>query len=224
MGGGLTAAPPHPAMGEGLSGSGFADFDRLTELFVRARDVFERVTRERDLSREASDFLAAAVLPHVELVEEGFRVSLRASGLDLAELRWFVLSAGLGQPADDDAANRLAARVEKLLELRVRPPAVTQPTGHELAAIDHARIVFALLPRLPDREVHWPFTWPHPGYGDIDPPRRPTELAARIEELERHVWWTAAGRPSFSDPAYRRTFGFFDTAAWLGSHAFGGQA
>ena len=207
-----------------MSGSGFAEFDRLTELFVRTRDVLTRVVREHDLSREASDFLAAAVLPHVELVEEGFRFSLRASAADLAELRWFVLAAGIGRPVSDEPATRLAARAEEDVQQRVRPPTVSQPSGDELAAIHHARIVFALLPELPDREAHWPLRWPRPGYQDVDPPRRPTELAARIEELEKHVWWTAAGRPSLDDPAYRRTFGFFDTAAWLGSRVLGGEA
>lgn len=211
-------------MGERRSASGFADFDRLTELFVRARDVLVGVIRERDLSRESSDFLAAAVLPHVELVEEGFRFSLRAAGRDLAELRWFVLAAGIGRSDPDEPATRIAAAAEELLGRRVHPPTVTQPTGHELAAIDHARIVFALLPHLPEAEAHWPLHWPHRGYRDVDPPRRAYEVAARIEELERHVWWTAAGRPSPTDPAYRRTFGFFDTAAWLGSRVFGGQA
>ncbi len=207
-----------------MSGSGFAEFDRLTELFVRTRDVLERVAREHDLPRESSDFLAAAVLPHVELVEEGFRFSLRASGVDLAELRSFVLAAGVGQPVSDEPGARVAARSEETIEQRVRPPTVSQPSGDELAAIQHARIVFALLPQLPEREAHWPLRWPHRGYRDVDPPRRPTELAARIEELERHVWWTAAGRPSLGDPAYRRTFGFFDTAAWLGSGVLGGAA
>ena len=207
-----------------MSGSGFAEFDRLTDLFVRARDVLERVVREHDLPREESDFLAAAVLPHVELVEEGFRVSLRASGVELSELRWFVLGAGVGLPLPEGPASRAAAAAEDSLQQRVRPPTVTTPTGNELAAIDHARIVFALLPNLPNHEARWPRRWPHAGYGDVDPPRRPSELAARIEEIERHVWWTAAGRPSLDHPAYRRTFGFFDTAAWLGSSILGGAA
>lgn len=208
-------------MGDRLSGSGFADLDRLTELFVRARDVLERVIRQRDLPSDASAFLAGEVLPHVELVEEGFRLSLRASGRDLAELRWLVIRAGVGRPATDEPAARVAARAEELAEERAGPPAVKRFSGRELAAIDHARIIFALLPHLPEGEAHWPLRWPHGGYRDVDPPRRPAEVAARIEELERHVWWTAAGRPSPGDPAYRRTFGFFDTAAWLGSRVFG---
>jgi len=207
-----------------MRSSGFAEFDRLTDLFVQARDVLARAVREPDLPRESSDFLAAAVLPHVELVEEGFRFSLRASGIDLAELRWFVLAAGIGQTISDEPSAREAARAEELVQRRVRPPIVTQPNGEELAAIQHARIVFALLPQLPESAAHWPLRWPYAGYGDVDPPRRPSELASRIEELERHVWWTAAGRPSTADPAYRRTFGFFDTAAWLGSRLLGGEA
>lgn len=211
-------------MGERLRDSGFAEFDRLTELFVRARDVLERVVRERDLPRESSDFLAAAVLPHVELVGQGLRVSLRASGVDLAELRWLIRDAGVGQPELKDPAARSAALFERTAERRLHPTGVRRVSGLELAAIHHARIVFALLPHLPVQEAHWPLSWPHPGYRDVDPPRQPAELAARIEELERHVWWTAAGRPSFRDPAYRRAFGFFDTAAWLGSHPSGAPA
>lgn len=204
--------------------SGFADFDRLTELFVRARDVFERVVRDDDLPPESADFLAAAVLPHVELVEEGLRFSLRAANVDLAELRWFVEAAGIGQSSAQGIAERLAALAEGSAELRWSRPTVKQPGGGELTAIEHARLVFGMVPRLPAEAAHWPARWPHADYRDVEPPHRPRELARRIEELERHVWWTAAGRPAVGDPAYRRTFGFFDTGAWLGSQVFGAGA
>jgi hypothetical protein len=204
-----------------MKASGFADFDRLTDLFVRARDVLERVARAEELSPESTAFLAGAVLPHVELVEEGFRISLRAGGVDRAELRWLVSAAGVGRDLPADVAEHRAARLERSLERRLDKPRVRRPNGGELAAIAHARLVFALLPRLPGEVARWPHRWPHPDYRDVDPPRRPAELAVRIEELERQVWWTAAGRPALSDPAYRRTFGFFDTAAWLGSQIFG---
>jgi hypothetical protein len=207
-----------------MSASGFGEFDRLASLFVRARDVLERVIRDDTLPAESSEFLAEAVLPHVELVEEGFRVSLRATAADLPELRLFVRAAGVGQQQSDWIADRLAALAEDAAERRVGQPTIRHPSGGELAAIEHARIVFALLPQLPGEHAHWPLGWPHAGYGDVDRPRRPTELAARIEELEKHVWWTAAGKPAIGDPAYRRTFGFFDTAAWLGSQVFGTAA
>jgi hypothetical protein len=220
----MTAAPPHPPAIERMSDSGFGEFDRLTDLFIRARDVLARAVRAEGLPPGASDFLADAVLPHVELVEEGFRVSLRANAADLAELRAFVRAAGVGHHDADGFAERIAALAQDEAERHANPPAIRHPSGAELAAIGHARLVFALLPQLPTEQAHWPLRWPHAGYGDVDPPRRPGELAARIEELERHVWWTAAGRPAVSDPAYRRTFGFFDTAAWLGAQVFGAAA
>jgi hypothetical protein len=206
-----------------MTESGFGEFDRLTDLFVRARDVLGRVVRDESLPPGSSDFLADAVLPHVELVEEGFRVSLRANAADLGELRAFVRAAGVGH---DEAglADRLAALAQEATERLLDPPVIKHLSGAELAAIAHARLVFALLPQVPAEQVHWPRHWPHSGYGDVDPPRRPGELARRIEELEKHVWWTAAGRPAVADPAYRRTFGFFDTAAWLGSQVFGASA
>lgn len=199
-----------------MTSSGFAEFDRLTGLMVRARDVLEQVIRDQALSADAAAFLAGTVLPHVELVEEGFRVSLRAGAADAAELRWLVSSAGVGATVPEGPAERRAARLERAVERRVVRPRLRRLVGGELTAITHARLVFALLPQLPREVARWPLPWPRPDYRDVEPPRRPSEVARRIEELERQVWWTAAGRPAVGHPAYRRTFGFFDTAAWLG--------
>lgn len=218
-------------MSENASSSGFAEFDRLTELFLRTRAVLERAIRLGELPEEATSFLADQVLPHVEAVEAGFRSRLRASEADLAELRALIRGAAIMPPEGQDRASRRAALGEVAVEawLGRRPAALARAPASELAAIDHARLVFALMPRLPASEIHWPLhsAWP-PGrrsYADIDPPRRPAELAERIEELERELWWTAAGRPSPPvAPAARRTFGFFDTAAWLGSGLFGNPA
>jgi hypothetical protein len=44
----------------------------------------------------------------------------------------------------------------------------------------------------------------------------------RIVELERQLWRAATGQtPAPMDPAFRRTYGFFDTAERLGRRAFG---
>ncbi len=88
-----------------------------------------------------------------------------------------------------------------------------------LAALGHARLVFALLPHTPAEEVHYPSG--RRTYADISAPRRPTELAERIEELERSLWFVATRhQPRLTDAAYRRTYGFFDTAARISSSQF----
>jgi hypothetical protein len=68
------------------------------------------------------------------------------------------------------------------------------------------------VPQTPAEDVHYPAGLRT--YADISAPRTPTQLAARIEELERNLWRIATGEtPRLSDGQYRRTYGFFDTAA-----------
>ncbi|MGI8703650.1 MAG: hypothetical protein ACR2JZ_03955, partial [Candidatus Limnocylindrales bacterium] len=78
-------------MAQGIEASGFAEFDRLRDLFVRTRKVLNAVLVERDLPDGASEWLASESLAHVEEVEAGFRAWLRAGGSDLAELRQMIL-------------------------------------------------------------------------------------------------------------------------------------
>ena len=92
-----------------------------------------------------------------------------------------------------------------------------------LAALGHARLVLALLPAIPDADVRYPAG--RRTYADIPRPRGPAELAGRLEELERQLWRTAAGRlPDPVDPGFRRAYGFFDAADQLGGRALGGAA
>jgi hypothetical protein len=85
--------------------------------------------------------------------------------------------------------------------------------------LQHARLVFALLPRTLAEDVRYPAG--RRTYADISAPRRPAELAERIEELERSLWSVATGhRPRLSDGSYRRTYGFFDTAARISGSQF----
>jgi hypothetical protein len=89
-----------------------------------------------------------------------------------------------------------------------------------LAALDHARVVLAFLPKVPDEEVRYPSG--RRTYADIAAPRGPAELAGRLDELERQLWRTATGRtPDPVDPEFRRAYGFFDAADRLGLRAFG---
>jgi hypothetical protein len=119
-------------MANRLEPSGFAEFDRLTDLFGRTRAVLGAVLVEQGVPTAGSELIATETLPHIEDVEAGMRT-----------------------------------------------------------------------------------------YADIPVPRSPAELALRIEEIERELWRTATGRPPARvDGAYRRTYGFFDTAERLASRPF----
>jgi len=58
-------------------------------------------------------------------------------------------------------------------------------------------------------------------YADIAAPNGAGQLAERIEELERSLWGIATQRGTRpSDASYRRTYGFFDTAARISGARF----
>jgi hypothetical protein len=96
---------------------------------------------------------------------------------------------------------------------------LVSPSHRGLAALELARLTFAMLPRTPGADVH--FAGGLRSYADIPAPRSPAELSDRIEELERSLWHIAAGRaPRLSDASYRRTYGFFDAAVRLSQGGF----
>ena len=99
-------------------------------------------------------------------------------------------------------------------------PRLERAEPWNLAALAHARLVLAFLPRLPEWDVRFPVG--RRTYADIAAPRGPAELADRIVEIERQLWRAATGRqvPPL-DPGFRRTYGFFDAAERLGRRAFG---
>jgi len=208
-------------MDETLSSSGFGDFDRMSALFRRTRALLDAALATGDLPDGGTEVLAHEALPHIEDVEAGFRVWLRAGAADLAELRRLVLHGGLGLPPASSPAEERAALAEALQarhgaggERDIVPAPVRR-----LAALEHARLVFALLPHTAPEDVRFP--GPVPSYADIPAPRSPGELALRIEELERQLWWIATGRvPPRTDGSIRRTYGFFDAAERLTSFGF----
>ena len=58
-------------------------------------------------------------------------------------------------------------------------------------------------------------------YADIAAPHGAGQLAERIEELERSLWGIATQRRTRpTDASYRRTYGFFDTAARISGTRF----
>lgn len=204
-----------------LVASGFGDFDRLALLYRRTLALLDQVSTTGELPDDGSQVLAGETLPHVEDMEVGFRVWLRASETDLAELRAMLAHAGLSAVDPHTPAEQRAALIENMQALtgaggeRDIHPA----PARYLSALELARLVFALLPSTPPAEVHYPVGLR--SYADITPPRTPAELVGRIEELERRLWHVAAGRPPrLLDSGYRRTYGFFDAAARLIGRGF----
>lgn len=204
-----------------IESSGFAEFDRLATLFRRTRRMLDAFLATGDLPDGGTDLLANEALPHVEDVEAGFRAWLRVSHAGLTELRTLVLQGGLGPGGPLTPAEATAALVEAMQTRSgaagKRP--LFQDPARRLVALEHARLVFALLPRTREDDVHFPGA--RRSYADIAVPRSPGELAQRIEELERELWRLAMGRPNEpTHPAYRRTYGFFDTGERLSSQGF----
>jgi hypothetical protein len=207
--------------------SGFSEFDRWLALARRTRELLDIALGHGELPAGGADYLADRTLPHVESVQAGFVGWLRSETAGIDELRYLLLRVGslrVEGPASD--AERLAAdaeaAAERLLASRtgLGAAAIRAAEPWNLAALAHARVVLAMLPRLADDEVRYPSG--RRTYADIAAPRGPAELSDRLEELERSLWRTAAGRrPDPRDPAFRRSYGFFDTADRLGHRAFG---
>lgn len=207
--------------------SGFPEFDRLLALIRRTRELLDFVVGEGGLPDGGVNFLTERTLPHLEDVQAGFVGWLRSDAAGADELRYLIakVAAIRVDPPRNDAERR-AAVAESILERRIgvkagRPPRTIRiAESWDLAALAHARLVLAFIPRVPEGAVRFPAG--RRTYADIPTPRGPAELAERISELERQLWMAVTGRPaSPTDPAFRRTYGFFDTADRLGLRAFG---
>jgi hypothetical protein len=204
--------------------TGFADVDRLLELVERTRVLLDGLIGRGELPDGGATYLASTTLAHLDHVHAGFLGSLRAETAPTAELRHLVgQTPGLraGEPATPAEDVALAAELA-IDRRRIGSPRLLvegrQPW--DLVALAHARVVLAMLPRLPDGDVRFPRG--RRTYADIAPPLGPAELSARVDEMERLVWRAAVGQPMTStDPAVRRTYGFFDAADRLGARAFG---
>ena len=212
-----------------LEQSGFSEFDRWHALARRTRELLDAVIGGGGLPEGGADYLADRTLPHVEGVQAGFVGWLRSDAAGLAELRYLLDRVGsmrVEGPTND--AERRAAAAEAVAEDDLagrigRPAALRAAEPWNLAALGHARLVLAMLPRIADEDVRYPAG--RRTYADIAVPRGPAELSDRLEELERSLWRTAAGRrPDPADPAFRRAYGFFDAADRLGQGAFGSAA
>jgi hypothetical protein len=214
-----------------LEQSGFSEFDRWLALAHRTRELLDSVLGDGVLPDGGAAYLADRTLPHVEGVQAGFVGWLRSDSAGLAELRYLLGRVGsMRVDGPTSAAERTAAAAEVAAEQAVATRTGRRPSSAlrlaepwNLAALAHARLVLAMLPRIPDEDVRFPAG--RRTYADIPAPRGPAELSDRLDELERSLWHTAAGRrPDPRDPAFRRAYGFFDAADRLGHRAFGSAA
>jgi hypothetical protein len=213
-----------------LEQSGFSEFDEWLALAEHTRELLDAAVADGELPDGGADYLADRALRHVETVQAGFLGSLRSDAAGIAELRYLLARAAVHVDAPAGDAERRAAdaeaRAEQELERHLGPRAVRRLRAAEpwsLAALAHARVVLAMLPRIDDADVRYPSG--RRTYADIAAPRGPAELLDRIDELERSLWRTATGRrPDPHDPVFRRAYGFFDAADRLGRRAFGSAA
>jgi len=210
--------------------SGFFEFDEWLDLARRTRELLGVAIDEGELPAGGADYLADRTLPHLEGVQVGFLGWLRADAAGIAELRFLLgrVAASRVEPAADEPERRAAAAeeaVERSFAMNAGRPARVLRSAEpwNLAALAHARVVLAFLPRIPDDEVRFPRG--RRTYADITAPRGPAELAGRLDEIERQLWRTATGRtPDPVNPEFRRAYGFFDAADRLGMGAFGRPA
>jgi hypothetical protein len=224
--------------------TGFSELDRLLELVQRTRELLDVVVGEGRLPDGGASYLAEQTLPHIEGVQAGFHGWLRSDSAGLAELQFLIRRvAALRVEPPRDEVDRAAAAAEAQAEAlaaasglghpepapatlragRDRGPTLPRADPWHLAALAHARLVFAMIPRVPADAVRFPSG--RRTYSDIPTPRGPAELALRLEELETQLWRAATGRAAPPiDPAFRRTYGFFDAADRLGARAFGAFA
>ena len=143
-------------------------------------------------------------------VREGFVISLRtADTTHPTELRKLVMAVLL----DWDQA-------EAMFGFEVQPADHVETPKLQLLAFAHCYTTFGFMPALPADAITFPQN--RRSYADIHAPRTPGEVLERIEEMER-VMTDAELEPleQIERSRLRRTYGFFETSAWLVSHHAG---
>ena len=142
-------------------------------------------------------------LEHLAAVREGFQLKVRAAELtSSAEMQLLLDRAEMDWGWLEQLGWRLVAATE--IEL----------PHDQLVAFSHAALSLAMLPRLPKARVTFPRT--RQSYADIPVPSTQAELLQRLEELERVIYRVLGGaRARVEGESLRRTYGYFESSAWL---------
>lgn len=185
-------------------------FFAMGNIAQRTKELLGEYMRRRDepLSPEGQRDVTWT-LHHIDNVREGFKITLRTTSVqDLSELRELIQQTLM-------TWDWLEA-----YNLELQPSTEIHYPLQQTLAFAHSFVTLGVLPRLPA----WAVTYPGepPTYADIPVPHTPGEILARIDELET-VLSEATARPRrAADPEpLRRTYGFFETSAWLVSRHMG---
>ena len=196
-----------------MRGLGVPSFDEQTGALRVARDVLLALLRDdRPPDEIETELLARDVLPAIRLIDRGIGLTERSERLDPGTTRDLLRSAGL-LLGPRTAAERVAA--ERARAFLAQTDGIDLSAGVALAAANHARVVFALIPRLPEDLVTWPRPRMGTGYTDIAVPSGIGSLVERVDELMTVLWRMAAGKRIDPDEHLRRTYAFCETSGWL---------
>src|SRR5215210_5286546 len=100
-----------------LMSSGFTEFDRLAVLYRRTLELLDFLSANGELPGGGTEILATETLPHVEDMEAGFRIRLRATEANVDELRALLAHAGLLLRDPRGPAEERAALIESIQAL-----------------------------------------------------------------------------------------------------------
>ncbi|MEM7130561.1 MAG: hypothetical protein AAF702_29830 [Chloroflexota bacterium] len=207
----------------------FVGFGELAETTIQLLSLNLRTTDQsaghpathQDLTgiEQVEQYILQQVRDYLSTVREGFVLSVRSADvqdknearylLDRVVLDWDSLSSELGL-ADSPIAGAEGTDTPSEIEL----------VHQQLLAFGMTAVALGALPQLPANQITFPHPYSDPpSYADIAPPSTPGEMLVRIEELEEMVWqMVASDLGDLLQKQYgpvRRTYGFFETSAWL---------
>ncbi len=185
-------------------------FFAMGNIAQRTKELLGEYLRKRDEPLSPTQWKqVTTALHHIDLIREGFKITLRTRSVrDLSELR--------------DLIQKTLMTWDWLEEydMELQPDVEIHYPLEQTLAFAHSYVTLGILPRMPAQHVTYPGE-PHT-YIDIPVPHTPGELLARIDELEAVLSVATAKPKSEADPEpLRRTYGFFETSAWLVSHHLG---
>lgn len=153
--------------------------------------------------RDEAESVLSAALEHLAEVREGFQLQFRAAEINNLPEMSYLLERAL---VDWRWLEQLGWELEKTAGIEL-------PRG-QLMAFAHAHVALAALPRLPRHRVTFPQR--RRTYADIPVPTPGLQVLLRLEELDAVIYRVLGkARDRVEREPLRRTYGFFESTAWL---------